>query len=63
MCAMPFVLITSPLHAHHEEKHTANAKEATDVVNLIKNLASCLIDTVYARWWAVEYYSEDKANE
>lgn len=79
MCGAPFVLVSiemlvevgwgveydlpSPLHSHHEEKHSADRQETSDVVDLSEHLFPRETLAVDARWREVETSGDDKSNE
>jgi hypothetical protein len=55
--------LPSPLHSHHEEKHSTDRQETSDVVDLSEHLFSGEALAVDARWREVETSGDDKSNE
>lgn len=59
----PRVLVPSPLHSHHEEKHAGNGKETAEVVDLGDNLLAALALAIGSGRWMVEdscHYETDE---
>lgn len=63
MCTTPRVLVATPLHAHHEEEHAGDGKEAAEVVNLSENLLAAQALAVGSRGRVVEHGRHDKTDE
>lgn len=79
MCRAPLVLVSvklleeverslkydlpSPLHSHHEKKHSADRQETSDVIDLTEHLSSSETLAVDARWREVETSGNDQSNE
>ena len=59
----PLILIASPLHAHHEEQHSGDAEESSNIVNLSEDVAARQAFGVHTWGWMVEDGREYKANK
>lgn len=55
-------LISSPLHASHEQDHPGDAEETTNKINLADDLSAGETLGVGTRWRKVEEQGEEEAN-
>lgn len=55
-------LITTPLHASHEENHASDAQEPSNEVNLTDYFSSAQADRVDSRRWEVEEEGHEETN-
>jgi hypothetical protein len=59
----PLVLVASPLHAHHEQKHSTDGEEAAHVVDLGEDFLASHALTIDTRRRVIEDCCQDQADE
>lgn len=55
--------LPSPLHSHHEQEHSTDRQETTQIVDLGKDLFSAEALAVDTGWREVEDRCDDQSNE